>query len=304
MAWEFEQVAGPFDGPTGGLAWDGEALLFSVVLESRILRYDPRLGAVDEFRKYTNRTDGLAFSADGRLYGCQRASRRIISFNADGSASLLADRIDGRFHNQPKDLVVDRRGRIWFSDPVSPLPHSGPQFPRPVGHASVLMLDRRPNREWYIKRMTFDTTAPGGVVLSPDEKTLYVADGEAQAERARELRAYPLREDGTLGTYSLLHTFSGDHRGPHRGVEGMCLDSAGNIVACAGWQRNGPGPLIYIFSPTGRVLETHPLPFDEPMNCSFGDPDLTTLYVTTSGGHLYRSRNTGRRGWLLYPAAV
>ena len=51
-----------------------------------------------------------------------------------------------------------------------------------------------------------------------------------------------------------------DARGVQRGVDGMCLDTEGNIVACAGWREAGPGPMIYVFAPSGRVLETHPVP--------------------------------------------
>lgn len=303
MAWQFEQIAGPFAGPTGGLAWDGDGLLFSAVGEDRILRYDPASGAVEEFRKYTNRTDGLALAANGRLYGCQRASRRVISFNPDGSASVLADKLDERYYNHPKDLVVDRQGRIWFSDPTSPLPHSGPRMPAPIGHASVLRLERLWNREWQARRMTYDTRTPGAVALSVDERTLYLAEGDEQADSLRELRAYPILEDGPLGPYTVLHTFGGDQRGPHRGVGGICLDSNGNIVATAGWRRSGPGPMIYVFSPAGQILETHPLPGDRPANCTFGGPDLRSLYVTTEEGFLYRVRDSGRQGWLLFPAA-
>ena len=54
--------------------------------------------------------------------------------------------------------------------------------------------------------------------------------------------------------------------------------------------------MIYVFSPEGRVLETHLVPDTGPTNCAFGDTDLATLYVTTSEGHLYRIRNTGRQG--------
>src|SRR5262249_8427912 len=52
-----------------------------------------------------------------------------------------------------------------------------------------------------------------------------------------------------------------------------------------------------------RVLETHPMPVgvDSPTNCTFGDPDQRTLYITTLGGHLFRVRNTGRRGWIIWP---
>jgi gluconolactonase len=60
--------------------------------------------------------------------------------------------------------------------------------------------------------------------------------------------------------------------------------------------------MIYVFSPSGRVIETHAMPVDRPTNRTFGDPDLHTLYITTGGGHLYRARNTGRQGCLLFPA--
>ena len=206
--------------------------------------------------------------------------------------------MDGHFHNHPHDLVVDRKGRIWFTDPYDPIPAPGPQLHGPLEHASVLLLDRRPDRSWHIRRMTYDTSSPMAIALSRDEKILYVS--ETGGEDKRELRAYPVHEDGSLGTYTVLHTFGSDHRGPHRGISGMSLDSEGHIIACAGWEKSGPGALIYVFSPSGRVIETHPAP-DSPTNCAFGDEDMTTLYVTTATGHLYRARSTGRQGRLLFP---
>jgi sugar lactone lactonase YvrE len=71
MTWTFELVHGPVGRPIGGLAWDGAGMLFSDVDESTILRYDPRGGESSMFRKYTNRTSGIAFGAGGVLYGCQ-----------------------------------------------------------------------------------------------------------------------------------------------------------------------------------------------------------------------------------------
>ena len=44
------------------------------------------------------------------------------------------------------------------------------------------------------------------------------------------------------------------------------------------------------------------MPVDLPTNCTFGDADLRPLYITTGGGHFYRVPNTGRQGWLLFPA--
>ena len=110
----------------------------------------------------------------------------------------------------------------------------------------------------------------------------------------------PINDDGSLGSYKTLHTFGIDSRGVHRGVDGMTLDVDGNIIACAGWEESGPGPMIYVISPTGRVLETHPFRVDRPTNCCFGDADMRTLYVTTGGGHLFRAR-TDREGWIMWP---
>jgi gluconolactonase len=76
----------------------------------------------------------------------------------------------------------------------------------------------------------------------------------------------------------------------------MCLDSEGNIVACAGWKKGGVGPAVHVISPSGTLLETHPAPADLPMRCAFGDAGLTSLYLTAGDGGLYRARNTGRRG--------
>ena len=80
----------------------------------------------------------------------------------------------------------------------------------------------------------------------------------------------------------------------------MTLDRDGNIVATAGWEVAGAGPMIYVFSPTGRVLETHPVPAIRPTNCCFGGPDMMTLFVTTTQGHFFRAE-THRRGWAIYP---
>jgi gluconolactonase len=134
------------------------------------------------------------------------------------------------------------------------------------------------------------------VALSPDESTLYVAETDNAPSGRRELRAYPVLPDDTLGQFTVLHAFGRDYRGEHRGIEGMCTDGEGNIVACAGWRKAGPGPLVVVFSASGAIVESHPVPADQPMNCAFGDADLASLYVTTAGGELLRAKNCGRRG--------
>ncbi len=139
--------------------------------------------------------------------------------------------------------------------------------------------------------MTQDTTAPRAVLLSPDERTLYVAEGEAGGPRRCELRAYPIADNGEVGEYRVLHTFTSTGSKADRGVEGMCLDRDGNIVACAGWTRGGPGPLIYVFAPSGAVIETS----HSPRKCRHAAPSggegLAHLYLTCGQGNLYHVKN-------------
>jgi len=266
-------VAGPYTGAADGPVWDGEALLFTLGAESRIMRYHPGTGRTVEYRRYTNNTSGLAFDAEGRLYGCESGGCRIVRFNSDGSTSMLADRLDGRLHNQPDDVVLDSAGRIWFTDPA-PAPFT---FEPPVDHASVLRLERDAEGAWCIRRMTFDTMFPTAIALSADEQTLYVAEPS-------ELRAYRVVADGTLGPHVVLQSSE-----PGAGVQGMCLDADGNLVACL-------SDAIAFFSPAGEELERRPFGPGRATNCAFGGRGLDILYVTTEDGHLYALPDTGRRG--------
>ena len=54
--------------------------------------------------------------------------------------------------------------------------------------------------------------------------------------------------------------------------------------------------MIYVFSPAGRVMGTHPVPMSYPMSCAFGDADFSSLYVTTADGHLFKVPDSGLRG--------
>jgi gluconolactonase len=302
MALQWEHVAGPFSRLTEGPAWDGARMLFTYIPASRIMAYDPQSGECSIYRENTNHTNGLAFDAEGRLYGCCSGGRSIVRFESDGSTTTIVDRLDGQRLNTPNDLAIDRQGRIWFSNPWN-AGNTDPSEQQEIANRDILRADPQPDGSYTCQRMTFDTTGTNGLLVSPDERSLYIIQTDADPGGVRELRSYPINDDGTLGQYIVLHQFGDDHRGPQRGIDGMCLDSEGNIVGSAGNYASGPGPMIYVWTPQGRVLETYPMPVgvDMPTNCAYGDADQSSLYVTTLGGHLLRLRNTGRRGWIMWP---
>jgi len=291
MSWKFDLVAGPYKGRTGGLAWDGKAMLFSAVMEERIYKFDPGTGKVSEFRKYTGRTNGIAVGPNGSVFGAQEGGRRVIEFKSDGSTAPTNDLLDGQHHNQPTDIAVDSKGRVWFADAFNTLPPYGPPVYAFPDHASVLLLTRD-GKGWTLKRVTTDTRGVRALALSPDEKTLYVAEGDPDRQGPRELRAYPVQGDGSVGKPRALHEFSASERG----IEGVCVDSEGNVIAVGGSSKGGAGALVYVFSPSGELKEKLPAPADAPTRVAFGDADLGSLYVTTEGGHLYRSKDTGLKG--------
>ena len=161
--------------------------------------------------------------------------------------------------------------------------------------SSVIKASKSVNGNYETERMTFDCSSPNGILFSKDYKNLFVAQSDFSGNQRRQLRSYPV-EDGALGKFEVMHDF-----GPHRGIDGMTLDSEGNIFATCGWEISGPGPMIYIFNPKGRIIETVRTPCMRPSNITFGGKDLADIYVTSLEGHLYRIRNSGFKGSLLYP---
>jgi gluconolactonase len=277
MPWTFERVAGPFSFSEGPV-WTGEEILFTDIRNSRILRYSPATGACVEAHGETALANGLTFDREGRLYVCEGGGRRVARYEWDGSRVTLADRFDGKRLNEPNDVVVDQQGRVWFTDPCY-----GDRSTMELDHDSVYRLDPQTDATWGISRVTFDTTRPNGLAFAPDFQTLYVAESPPSPGGVRQLRAYPVKADGTLGDFRVLHDF-----GPHRGIDGMRVDASGYIVATCGSTASGPGPRIAVFSPTGEVVAEHSTPVN-PTNCCFGGPDLRTLFVTGYDGALYQA---------------
>ena len=287
----FEEILPENGDLTEGPAWTGKSLLITDGKSDRILEIDPKSKKSSVWFHGTQGVNGLNFNSKGELFGCEQRGRRIVQYLENNEKKTIAERLDGRKINHPNDLAIDPSGNIWFSDQISTID----ELPQ-LDHASILKATPQQDGSYNCERMTFDTTSPNGLLFSEDYKTLYVAQSTFNGFERRQLRAYPVLENGKLGEYKLLHDF-----GPHRGIDGMTRDSEGNIIATCGWEISGPGGMICVFSPKGRIIESHSVPCKRPSNCTFGGENLDILYVTTLEGHLFMVKNTGRQGYLLYP---
>ena len=92
MSWQFQLLSKPQGGISEGPVWDGEALYYTHIQASRILRFEPKTEEITEARGGTNRTNGLCYDAEGRLFGCCSGGRAIVRFDPDGSTKTIADR--------------------------------------------------------------------------------------------------------------------------------------------------------------------------------------------------------------------
>ena len=255
---------------------------------ARIMRFDPRTGKTSVHSADSRMANGLMFDRQAQLVACCASPldglRALANVREDGSLQTIVDRYQEKRFNSPNDLVIDRVGRIYFSDPK----YVGPERME-LPSMDVYRYD--PNGT--LQRVTFDITKPNGVMLSPDGKTLYVAEtdnGTDQAESVTDaspgrmtLNAFPVNGDGTLGAKKVLVDF-----GDQTGIDGMTVDQQGRIYAAV---RSAKRFGIVVFNTDGEELGIIPTP-QLPTNCCFGKGSTTeskTLYIT-SGPGLYRIR--------------
>ena len=286
MTSTFSPVGPELDEPLDGPAWDGRGLLFCVAGRNEIHRWDAATGAASVVRSATNRTRGLALGGDGRLFGAQSRARRVMWLSADGGAFYLEAMLDGERHNDPQDLVVDADSRVWFTDRHTDGTIPGPVGYPPLAHNSVLRLTESGPRGtgttggWRLERMTFDTTGPGGIALSGDERTLYVIDGLDAPAEAASLRSYAIDGAGNLGPGALLHSFA-----PGERVGGLCTDALGRIHVAVRAAAGDATGRIDLLGPSGGLAASHPLGAS-PTNCCLGGEGSAMLFVTTAEGVL------------------
>jgi len=254
-------------------------------------------------------TNGLLFDREGRLVMCEPVRRCVSRLEKDGTVTVLTDKYEGKRYNQPNDLTIDTRGRIYFSDPrygdrssMEIVDDQG----RKIEGVYRIDLDAADKPTKVTRIITHEVDRPNGLVITPNDNYLYVADNNNNTVGgAHKLYRFDLKADGTVdfATQKLIHDWKAT-----RGPDGMKLDAAGRLFVAAGLNRQNP-PFetqseptagVYVFSPEGKLLEFIPIPRDETTNCAFGGDDLKTLYIT-AGGSLW-SVKTNAPGRPVWPA--
>lgn len=252
-------------------------LLFSDVPKNKIHKWDPKTNETTVFMdpsgydgpKNGGRepgSNGLLLDAEGRLIVCDHGNRRVYRVEKDGTKTTLIDKFEGKKFNSPNDLIIHANGDLYFTDPPYGL---ADESLREIEWHGVYRL--KPDGK--VDLMTKELDRPNGIGLSPDGKTLYVAQSD---KTAAIYKSYPVKDDGTVGEGKLLFDstpLSKTENSPGM-PDGMAVDQKGNLWA------TGPGGVLVI-SPKGKLLGR--IMMGKPTaNCAFGD-DGSTLYMTSSG---------------------
>lgn len=264
-----ELVKDGFKGTEGPIAAPDGSLLFTENQAARVIRIAPD-GATAVFLDQTNGVNALAFAANGDLVAVQTLDPRVGVILPAGNARTLAAKADGGLgFGRPNDLVVDRKGYIYFTDSGANANADPKPDPAKIARPAVYRI----SPEFSLERLANDIQRPNGIQLSPDEKTLYVANTAGE-----HVLAYDIADNGKLSpkrAFARLAGFRQTDNGPSSGADGLAVDGEGRLYVAT-------NAGIEVFASKGEALGVIPLP-KKPQNLAFAGPDKKQLYVVGSG---------------------
>jgi len=272
--YRLEPIARGYNSPEGpAFAADG-SLYFVNWLTSSINRLDSN-GGVVEFANTGGVPAGLAFHRDGTLYCADEGDQihGVIKITASGAISVFVNEYAGRPLNGANDLVFDRNGVLYFSDPWRT------SLVNPTGGFYRAFPDGR------LEQIATGLAFPNGVAIDPSGSAVYLAE----TPRKHVLR-FALQSDGSLDAPLIFAHLEGEG-----GPDGMTFDAEGNLyVAHYGGSR------VDVFDPNGREIDRIPVPGRGVTNVAFGGSNYGTLVITeVESASLYRVE-LGVRGLKLY----
>jgi gluconolactonase len=290
---QLEKIAGGYIW-TEGTVWvkNGGYLLFSDIPNNVVIKWKDGEGA-SKFvfpAGYTGKkprggkpgdepgSNGLSIDPEGRLTLCEHGDRRVarieVNLGPDTKPMLdaktmkkttLAYTIDGKRLNSPNDMAWHSNGDLYFTDPPYGLEKIYDDPARELDYCGVYLL----KKDGTLKLLTKEMSRPNGIALSPDEKTLYVANSDFAAPI---WKSFPVQPDGTIGSGKVFFDAGDFVKAKRKGLpDGMKVDVHGNLFA------TGPGGL-HVFAPDGTLLGTLDTGVNTA-NCCFGGPDGSTLFV-------------------------
>jgi gluconolactonase len=235
-------------------------LVFGDIPNNKVMQLTPGQKP-SVFREDSNGASGNRFDAQGRLYSCESHARRVTRTDKKGKVEVLAERWQGKRLNAPNDLAVRKEGDVYFTDPA----FGNQQDKRELDFFGVYHISRKGELEVLAK----PKGRPNGIALSPDGRTLYVSNSDE-----RNVRAYDLDKSGAaLNERTLISGIDGV-------PDGICIDEKGDLYVAASE--------LQVYSQDGKLLGTISVA-ETPSNCTFGDPDLESLYITARSS-VYRAR--------------
>jgi gluconolactonase len=254
----FKGTEGPLGLPDGGF-------IFTGTQDKRITRIAAD-GQTSPFLENSNGSNGLGLSASGELYAVQVEKPRVGVVYPLDKARTLADSWEGKPFGRPNDLVLDSRGNVYFTD-------SG-VIAKPGEPENAVAAVYRISAAGKLERLAADITRPNGIQLSPDEKTLYVADTAGEY-----VLAYELRADGSIGPRRNFAKLDGwrklDNGTTSSGADGLAVDAQGRLYVASTIG-------IQVFNAKGEAQGVITLP-RSPQKIAFAGPGKSTLYVVGRG---------------------
>ncbi len=261
---EFNFLEGPAYGPDGNVYFTDMWLNSdNPPANSKIWKMDPQQNFT-VFMEPANVVNGLMFDAAGNLIGCQMYGHKVIQIAPDGSiARVIAENYNGSHIDGPNDIVIRRNGGMYISDPRYSPKDTWLQDTEAVYYITPDYAS--------ITRVIDDIDKPNGIVLSPDEKILFVNNTNGNL-----IYAYDVQEDGLLANKRTFATLNVPANAPADQKEmaladGMCIDTKGNIYCTTNLG-------LQVINSSGENLGTIELP-ELAANITFGDQDHKSLYI-------------------------
>lgn len=269
-----EPIATGYNSPEGPAFAENGDIYFVNWLNSSIVRLGAD-GSPQEFANTGGIPAGLAFHRDGTLYCADEGAQihGVIKIDSHGGISPFVDRYQDRPLKGANDLVFDRHGVLYFSDPW------GSSATTPTGGLYRAFPDGR------LEQLDTGLAFPNGVALDADESAIFLAE----TPRNHILR-YPISANGAVGASTVFARLSGSP-----GPDGMAFDAEGRLYVA----HHGAGRVV-VLNADGREVDSLAVPGRQPTNVAFGGPDFASLIVTeVQTGAVYRT-HLGVKGQPLF----